>query len=143
MTIDEDISRLIPQRDPIRMVDRLTEIDGETAKTVLTVKADNYFIDDDGLFSETGLIEHIAQSASAFAGYVAITAGAKEAPVGYIGEIKRLRVYRRPRVGEELHTSVTMGAEIEGVRIVQGETCVSGETVASTQLKIFIPARQR
>lgn len=134
----EEIKKLIPQRDPIMMVDELMDVEGNEAVTSLTVRPDNYFIDEDGLLAETGLLEHIAQSASAFAGYKAIAAGAVEPPVGYIGEVKRFFCYRRPRIGDELHTLITIGSEMDGVTIITGEVCVSDEIVADTQMKIFI-----
>lgn len=133
-----DVTKLVPQRAPILMVDRLTDATDDVAVTGFVVKADNYFLDDDGLLAEVGLIEHIAQSASAFAGYKALLAGASEPPVGYIGEIKKFHCYRRPASGEELNTTITMGAEVAGVTIIKGETRVKGETVADTQMKIFI-----
>ena len=94
--VNEDIKNLIPQRDPIMMVDKLIDVDGDVAVTSLTVRDDNYFIDENGLLAEPGLIEHIAQSASAFAGYRAMASGAVIPPVGYIGEVKRFHCYRRP-----------------------------------------------
>lgn len=133
-----DVTKLVPQRAPILMVDRLTDATDDVAVTGFVVKADNYFLDDDGLLAEVGLIEHIAQSASAFAGYKALLAGASEPPVGYIGEIKKFHCYSRPAPGEELNTTITMGAEVAGVTIIKGETRVKGETVADTQMKIFI-----
>lgn len=133
-----DVTKLVPQRAPILMVDRLTDATDDVAVTGFVVKADNYFLDDDGLLAEVGLIEHIAQSASAFAGYKALPAGASEPPVGYIGEIKKFHCYRRPVPGEELNTTITMGTEVAGVTIIKGETRVKGETVADTQMKIFI-----
>ena len=92
-----DITRLIPQRAPILMVDALLEAQDDTATTCLTIRPDNYFLDEDGRLDETGLIEHIAQSASALAGYKALRAGAAQPPVGYIGEVKKFRCLRRPR----------------------------------------------
>lgn len=133
-----DVTKLVPQRAPILMVDRLTDATDDVAVTSFVVKADNYFLDDDGLLAEVGLIEHIAQSASAFAGYKALLAGASEPPVGYIGEIKKFHCYRCPAPGEELNTTITMGAEVAGVTIIKGETRVKDETVADTQMKIFI-----
>ncbi|MCD8182819.1 MAG: beta-hydroxyacyl-ACP dehydratase [Bacteroides sp.] len=133
-----EIENLIPQRDPIRMVDKLIEVKGDVAVTSLIVKADNYFIDEDGLLAEPGLIEHIAQSASAFAGYKAISAGATQPPVGYIGEVKKFHCCYRPQIGDELRTTITMGAEMAGVTIITGEARVSDDIVADTQMKIFI-----
>ena len=134
----EDIQKLIPQRNPIIQVDELTRVEGDSAETRLLVKADNYFIDEDQLFAEPGLIEHIAQSASAFAGYQALQQVATTPPVGYIGEVKRFHCYRRPAIGEQLHTTIIMGAEVAGVTMLTGETRVGEEVVADTQMKIFV-----
>ncbi|MCD8177058.1 MAG: beta-hydroxyacyl-ACP dehydratase [Tannerellaceae bacterium] len=136
--ISEDITKLIPQRDPILMIDKLIEVDDDAALTCFSVRAGNYFIDEDRWLSETGLIEHIAQSASAWAGYKAIDAGAGTPPVGYIGEVKNFRCYRCPEIGDELLTSITIGSKIAGITLITGETRVSGEIIAGTQMKIFI-----
>lgn len=137
---NEDIKKFVPQRDPVLMVDSLMEVDGDVAVTCLSVRAGSYFIDEDRRLAEPGIIEHIAQSASAFAGYRAMLAGAAEPPVGYIGEVKKFRCYCRPQVGDELRTTIIMGAEMAGVTIITGEVRLSGgnEIVADTQMKIFI-----
>ena len=136
--VNEDIKNLIPQRDPIMMVDKLIDVDGDVAVTSLTVRDDNYFIDENGLLAEPGLIEHIAQSDSAFAGYRAMASGAVIPPVGYIGEVKRFHCYRRPYVDDELRTVITMGTEIAGVTVITGEIRLGDEIIADTQMKIFI-----
>ncbi|MBR5069360.1 MAG: beta-hydroxyacyl-ACP dehydratase [Bacteroidales bacterium] len=132
----EYIKKLIPQRDPIMMVDALVSVDGDVCETELAVMDNNFFIEDDQLLSEPGLIEHIAQSASAFAGYRCVVKG-EPAPVGYIGEVKKFHCYRRPAIGDVLKTTVTMGAEVNGITIITGVTNVNGEVVADTQMKIF------
>lgn len=136
--INIKIERLIPQRAPVMMVDALLEAEDDRAMTSLVVRSDNYFMADDGCLSESGLIEHIAQSASAFAGYKAFVEGAENPPVGYIGEVKKFRCHCRPRIGDRLQTTVAVIAESDGVTLIQGETCVNDRPVADTQMKIFI-----
>ena len=133
-----DIKSLIPQREPILLVDALVGVEGGAVRTRLTVRRDNCFVGEDGLLAEPGLVEHIAQSASAFAGYKAMEAGASEPPVGYIGEVRKFLCYSCPRVGEALQTTVTFGPEVGGVSVLTGETCVGEETVACTQMKIYV-----
>ena len=123
----EEIKKLIPQRDPIMMVDKFYSVDGDIAETGLSLTAGNFFIEEDGKMAETGLIEHIAQSASAFAGHKAL-ANNLPTPVGYIGEVKKFHCYSRPAVG----------AEVNGVTILAGHTMADGVKVADTQMKIFI-----
>ena len=120
------------------MIDELLCVNGDEAQCQLTVRPDNFFIDEDTLMAEPGLIEHIAQSASAFAGYRAVQAGATEPPVGYIGEVKNFYIYRRPKIGDVLVTTITMGPEVEGITIIRGETKCGDEVVADTQMKIAI-----
>ena len=93
------IENLIPQRAPIQMVDQLLEVEGRTAVTTFEIRSGNYFADEEGFMTEPGLIENIAQSASALAGYLSREAGEKETPVGYIGEIKNFHCYRCPHIG--------------------------------------------
>lgn len=133
-----DITQLIPQRSPIVMIDELLCVNGDEAQCQLTVRPDNFFIDEDTLMAEPGLIEHIAQSASAFAGYRAVQAGATEPPVGYIGEVKNFHLYHRPQIGDVLVTTITMGPEVEGITIIRGETKCGDEVVADTTMKIFV-----
>lgn len=133
-----DIKELLPQRTPILMVDELLEANGEEAQTSFAVRPGNFFLDEEGRLEASGLIEHIAQSASAFAGYMARLAGATEPPVGYIGEVKNFLCHHRPQVGDELRTTIRLGPEAGGVMLLSGETRVGGKIVAETQMKIFI-----
>lgn len=135
-----NIKQLIPQRSPIMMVDELLCVNGDEAQCRLTVREDNFFLESDGLIAEVGIIEHIAQSASAFAGYRAIDAGATEPPVGYIGEVKNFHLSQRPAVGDVLITTITMGPTVDGVTIISGECKREyGEAVADTRMKIYVP----
>ena len=63
-------------------------------------------------------------------------AGATAPPVGYIGEVKKFRLHRLPRMGEVLRTTVSFGTEVEGVTLLSAETRAGEELIASTQMKI-------
>lgn len=127
----------MPQRDPIVMVDKIYDAESDTAHTGLSVTETNYFIEEDGRMAEPGLIEHIAQSASALMGHKALLAG-QPLPVGYIGEVKKFHCYVRPAVGDELTTTINLGAEINGVTLMTGETRCGETLVADTQMKLFV-----
>ncbi|MDR2041990.1 MAG: hydroxymyristoyl-ACP dehydratase [Tannerella sp.] len=132
----EQLFRLIPQRTPMVMVDAFYEGSDTEALTGLTVQPDNLFCAD-GQLTEPGLIEHIAQSASALAGYRAFRKR-QPAPVGYIGEIRKMSLFRLPVAGESLRTSVRILSEVMNVSLLTAETVSDGEVVASGQMKIFI-----
>lgn len=133
-----DIRQLIPQREPILMIDELVSADENNGETVFKIKPDNIFLNSAGQFEETGLIENIAQSASAVAGYRALLNGATNPPVGYIGEIKKFRRYHQPQAGDELSTRIKLGVEVNGVTMLTGQTYVNGVMAAETQMKIYI-----
>ena len=131
-----EIYNLIPQRPPIVMIDRLYSADEEGAVTGLKITEDNIFSDGEKLL-EPGLIEHIAQSAAAFAGYPFFIKGEKPR-LGYIGEIKKFRLIRFPLCGESLKTSLKVMGNAAGVTLISAETSVSGETVTTCNKKIFL-----
>ena len=133
----ETILQLIPQRNPIIMVHDLVDAEGDICHTTLSVEPDNFFMEDDGKMSEAGLIEHIAQSASAFAGYRCAIKN-EPAPVGYIGEVKNFHCYARPAAGSILETEINFGAEVNGITIMSGSTKCNGELIADTKMKIFV-----
>jgi predicted hotdog family 3-hydroxylacyl-ACP dehydratase len=130
------VQELIPQRAPIVMLDAFFEGDDTNAVTGLTVQPDNLFCTDERL-AEPGLIEHIAQSASALAGYSAYRRQ-QPAPTGYIGEVKKFRIFRLPEVGEQLRTTLHILSEALNVSLLAAETKSGDETIASCQMKIFI-----
>ena len=129
----EDIKRLIPQRNPMMMVDELqTQADG-SATTALAVRPDNMFMLPDGTLAETGLIEHIAQSASALRNLTPAPS-----PIGLIGEVKHFTCHRRPQSGDRIETTIVFGFTFGNATIVTGTCRIDGEVVAEAQLKIFI-----
>jgi predicted hotdog family 3-hydroxylacyl-ACP dehydratase len=132
----EQIHSLIPQRPPIVMLDAFFDGNDTEAYTGLTVRADNLFCVN-GWFTEPGLIEHIAQSASALAGYKAYRRQ-ESAPVGFIGEVRKFRVSRLPAVGEQLRTSVQILSEVLQISLLTAETKSCDETIATCQMKLLI-----
>lgn len=136
LLVGEELYKLIPQRSPIVMVDTLFYVDESNAMTGLHVQEDNLFCEG-GFFRESGMIEHVAQSAAAYAGYVPYTRG--ESPkLGFIGEIKKCKILRLPKVGEFLHTCLRVLGEAAGVTLISAETKSKEEVLAVCQMKIFI-----
>ena len=136
LLVGEELYKLIPQRNPIVMVDTFFWADEESAETGLHVQSDSIFCEG-GLLREPGMIEHVAQSAAAFAGYASFTKG--EAPkLGFIGEVKKFKIDRLPKVGEFLRTRLRVLGEAAGVTLISAETKSGEEVLATSQMKIFI-----
>ena len=134
----EEIKRLIPQREPFIMVADFEERDGNSAATALNVCPGNYFMLPDETMAETGLIEHLAQSCAALAGCQALAKASTHPPVGLIGEVKRFKCLRRPRIGERIKSIVTFNLTLGNVTLATGQTFVGEELIADIQLKIFM-----
>lgn len=133
-----NIENLITQREPIKMIDSLIDANNVMAITTLFINSNNYFVSTEGIMAEAGLIEHIAQSASAQAGYLAISEERKKTPVGYIAEIRDFKCYRCPLVGEELKTTISVDDIIGNITCISGMTKIDKELIAETKMKIYI-----
>ena len=131
-----DIETLIPQRPPFVMIDQLISVDDTTTTTGFCVKAGNIFLKN-GLFKEPGLVENIAQTAAARAGYVSKTEN-KPVLVGYIGAVNNLQVFFLPKTGDELITEITIENQIFDVTLISGKITTNGQLVAQCKMKIFI-----
>ena len=132
----QDVLRYLPHRPPFVMIDELIATEGWPARSRFTILADNILVND-GCFSESGLVENMAQTAGAAAGIAALSAG--EAPVvGYIGAVKDLKIFALPHIGQTLETEVIFVHQVMQALIVQGIVHCEGLLLASCELKIFL-----
>jgi len=131
-----DIADLIPQKVPFVMIDQLNYSDDSTTTSTFTVRESNLFVTN-GYFSEPGLIENIAQTAAARAGYAAITQN-NPVPLGFIGAIKDLEIYELPLIGAELETEITLLHQVFEVAIISGIIRSAGKVLAQCEMKIVI-----
>ena len=132
----EQIFGLIPQRPPMVMIDSVLSVSKDAINTCLTIEENNVFVYSNHL-SESGVIEHIAQSAAAMAGYDCYVKGL--APhLGYIGEIKKCSFNHLPEVGQRLTTNLAVIGEAAGVTLLNAVSEAEGQLVAECQMKIFL-----
>ncbi len=136
MTPEKNIHSLIPQRPPFVMVDKLLYCDDKLARTSFLVTAENIFVVD-GEFREAGLVENIAQTAAARAGYISGTEK-KGPPIGYIGDVKNLEIIALPKINDELETEITIENQIFEVTIITGKLWCKKKLMARCEMKIFI-----
>jgi predicted hotdog family 3-hydroxylacyl-ACP dehydratase len=132
----QDLLTLIPQRWPFVMIDTLVSSDEVATYTTLLVRAENVLVND-GELSEAGLVENIAQTAAARAGYIAQQLGKPMQP-GFIGAVKNLEVFALPKVGDTMETEVKIETQIFDVTIIKGKITCKGVTLAHCEMKIFI-----
>lgn len=136
------VSALIPQKPPIEMVDTLWENDDTITVSGFTIQASNIFCQD-GIFTEPGIIENIAQTAALRAGYSISTLASEGAltgppPVGYIAAIKNLVINRLPKAGSVLKTKIFIKQIIFDITLIDAKTFCDNEEIASCEMKIFL-----
>ncbi len=134
---DIPILELIPQRPPFVMVGRLISYDENGFSSKFTIEADNMFVKN-GFFMEEGMLENIAQTAAAGAGYGFYTANEK-IKLGYIGAVKNAHIFKRPKLGCSITTQIKILIKVLNVDIVEGKIFDSeNNLLASCEMKIFI-----
>ncbi len=130
-----DITRFIPQRDPIVMVHELIEANDEQASTSFTIESRNIFLSN-GYLAEPGLIENIAQTAAVQAGYHCMKNNIP-VPIGYIAAVKNLKIINLPKENSIINTRVKVTNRVLDVTVVEGMIEQDGKLVCSCEMRIF------
>lgn len=107
-----NITKYLPHRSPMLMVDIILNMDDEKVETIFDIKADNIFIEKDFL-AASGLIENMAQTCSSVVAkdyFVDANNHDKKDVdvVGFISAIKTLEIHKLPKVGDTINTIATL-----------------------------------
>ena len=135
MFLLQNILSLIPQRPPMVMIDKLLYSDQRLTRSGFHVTNDNIFVQN-GFFREPGLVENIAQTAAARAGYMASQENTP-VKVGYIAAVKNLEIFSLPKVDDELITEITIDNIVFDVNILSGHVWCNSVLLAQCEMKIF------
>lgn len=132
----ENIISYIPQKPPFVMIDQLIGSDDISTRTSFQVRPDNIFIEGDQL-TEPALVENIAQTAAARAGYIT-TKENLPVLIGYIGAIKDLEIFNLPKINDNLETEIIIKTQVFDVTLISGTVRCNGNILAQCEMKIFI-----
>jgi len=132
----EHIQDYIPQRPPIVMVDEILEYDEKTRLTAFHIKANNLFIED-GIFTESGLMENMAQSAASKVGYACKMSG-KEVSLGFIGAISKVKIHDLPKVGAYIKTKIIFDKTVFNVSLINAKVYFENNLICQCEMKIVI-----
>ena len=131
-----EITNFIPQRKPIVMIDSVICCEEMNIETTFEIQNNNIFLIKNKL-SESGLLENIAQSAAAKVGYECHEQNIP-VPLGFIGAISKIKVFKLPLVGQIIHTYIDILREVFDVTIVRGLVKLEGEILIECEMKIII-----
>lgn len=133
----EIILHLIPQRSPFILVDKIYEHTEKDILSGFTIPENHILVNEENYLSESGIIEHFAQSIALHQGYNFYKKN-EPAPVGYIGSIRNIDVLELPKVGEEIKTRITVTNQIMGVTMVVGEVFLNDKLIAHGEMRTII-----
>jgi predicted hotdog family 3-hydroxylacyl-ACP dehydratase len=107
-----DIKKYLPHRAPMLMVDMILEMDDEKVETIFEIKQNNIFIEN-GFFTESGLVENMAQTCSSVVAKDYFVDENKNDKidvnvVGFISGIKTLNIYFLPEVNNVIYTKALL-----------------------------------
>lgn len=136
MAPENNISSLIPQKPPFVMIDQLLHSDEMVTRSSFRVTPGNVFTIN-GRFAEAGLMENMAQTAAARAGYMA---GLENKPVkiGYIGSVKNLEIFGLPEINDDIQTEIKIEDQVFNVSMISGRVSCNGKLIAQCEMKIFM-----
>lgn len=132
----EFIKKLIPHSEPMIMVDALVHYSPLKAISKLNIPGTNIFVED-GYFGETGLIEHMAQTAALYTGYKFYL---DKLPVkeGFIGAVKSLNIWGLPKINDTITTEVQITYEVANMTVVKLITSLRGKIIAEAEMNTVI-----
>ena len=132
----ENILSLIPQKPPFVMIGQLLHSDEMITRSGFQVTAENIFTIN-GRFTEAGLLENIAQTAAARAGYIAQRDN-KPVEIGYIGAVKNLEIFELPKTNDELITEIKIEDKVLNVSVISGKVWCNNKLIAQCEMKVFM-----
>jgi len=140
-----DIKNFLPHRAPMLMVGGLLHIGETTVTTTFHISKDCIFTDAYAL-REAGLIENAAQACSAIVGqsYFDIDdlEGKGNKLVGYISAIKKVEIFRLPKIGETIITKAQLLSRIDSGSMtmcsMECTTFINAELIVACTLNFLI-----
>ena len=132
-----DVRNLIPQKFPFVMVDTLILFNESQVVSSYKIEESNIFYDG-SVITEPGLIENMAQTVALHTGYDFFIKN-EQAPIGYIGSVKKVSIVVLPLLNEVITTKATILHEFMGVTMVSIQVFnAKNEEIASSEMKTVI-----
>lgn len=137
MTVpQESINQYIPHRDPFIMVGSLVSVTADRFESEFFIEMDNVLVEG-GSFTESGLLENIAQTCAASFGFLS-REEAGEPKIGFIGAMTKVEVYELPPINSTIRTIVVPLHQLGNIYLVKGESFMEGRILLGCEMKIVV-----
>lgn len=132
-----DAEALVPHRLPMRMVDRLLQVNGKDGVVETLVPGDSPLVSDDGHLEDVALAELLAQAYAAVKGFCDLL---EKKPVkqGFLVGIKKFDRLYSARTGDRLKINIKTLAELGDFAVAGGEIWRDDELLAKGEVKVWI-----
>ena len=130
-----DILELLPQRPPFVMVERLLFCDQSDTRTSLVIREENIFVEN-GCFSESGVVENVAQTCAARLGYLSMGQPVKVGMIGSINDFEFSGVLAR--AGERIDTQIVVETEVGSVHLLSARVMCGETLIADGKMKVVL-----
>ena len=137
MALYQTMADLIPQKKPFVLVDELISCSDKITECGFQIP-ENHPLVHNGMLTEGGLTENIAQTAAAGNGYQSLKKNTA-VPNGFIAGIKNLKVLRLPLCNSQIKTTVTQENRVMDYNLITGKVFQNEELIASCEMKIYCP----
>jgi predicted hotdog family 3-hydroxylacyl-ACP dehydratase len=137
ITLPLAAEELIPHRLPMRLVDRLLEIDGKNGVVEAHIAADCPLVSAAGRLEDVALTELLAQAYAAVKGYADLL---ESRPVkqGFLVGIKKSVKLLPAQAGDRLSIKINTLAELEEFAVAEGEIWRGNELLARGEIKVWV-----
>ncbi len=137
MTIDSEIYKILPHREPMIMIDQFTKDSEITGTAVKQFSGDDYGCEN-GMVLPGILIECVAQTIAAHHGLTHLDEENKNPAIGMLVTIDHFEFCHSVPQDAKVTIKVEKTDEIGAFHIIKGEVFHNSELAAHGQVKIFI-----
>ncbi len=141
-----DISKFLPHRAPMLMVDMIHKLSDNEVVTSFLIKKENIFVKNN-TFLEAGLVENAAQTCSSIVGkdfFLDDNFETKEdvKVIGFISAIKKVAIYKCPNVNQEIQTIANLVSRFDSdeysICTISCNSYCKEEKLLEAELNLFV-----
>ncbi len=137
----KDITRIIPHRHPMVMIDGYKRISDDSALSEKKFSAKDYGCSN-GTVLNSILIECFAQAVAAHHGYKALQVKNKKPSMGMLVSVDAFNFFHPVPDDASILISIEKTDQIGPFNIMKGEINIKGKLMASGQIKIYNPENE-
>lgn len=137
LSLPLEAQELIPHRPPMRLVERLLEVDGKNGIVEAQIGPAALLIDADGMLEDLALVEIMAQSYATLKGYIDRR---DQLPLrqGFLVGIKRIVRHASVQADDLLQVHIRSIAELDDFAVAEAEIRRGDEVIAEGDVKVWI-----